>query len=73
MALKQLLIGKKIGDLRTQLATLTKTRDGLAARRAEMKRREEELEASVNEMTEETSKEDRDALDALTQEWERRE
>lgn len=70
MALKQLLIGKKISDLRVQLAALTQTRDSLVTRRAEMKRREEELEASVNEMTEETSKEDRDALDQLTQEWE---
>ena len=70
MALKQLLIGKKISDLRAQLETLLQTRDNLVTRRAEMKRREEELEASVNEITEETSQEDRDALDALTQEWE---
>lgn len=70
MALKQLLIGKKISDLRRQLAALTQTRDSLITRRAEMKRREEELETSVSEMTEETSKEDRDAIDQLTQEWE---
>ena len=70
MALKQLLIGKRISDLRAQLETLLQTRDNLVTRRAEMKRREEELEASVNEITEETSQEDRDALDALTQEWE---
>lgn len=70
MALKQLLIGKKISDLRAQLTLLNQTRDGLITRRADMKRREEELEASVSEMTEETSKEDRDALDALTEEWE---
>ena len=70
MALKQLLIGKKIGDLRAQLSALHQTRDGLATRRAEMKRREEELEASLAEMTEETSPEDREAFEGLTKEWE---
>lgn len=70
MALKQLLIGKKISDLRAQLTQLTQTRDSLVTRRAEMKRREDELEASMKEMTEETSQEDREAFDALTQEWE---
>lgn len=70
MALKQLLIGKKISDLRAQLTALTQTRDSLFTRRAEMKRREDELEASMKEMTEETSQEDREAFDALTQEWE---
>ena len=70
MALKQLLIGKKISDLRAQLSALMQTRDGLVTRRAEMKRREEELEASLAEMTEETSPEDREAFDGLTKEWE---
>ena len=70
MALKQLLIGKRISEARAQLDKLMQMRDGLIARRADMKRREEELEASVSEMTEETSAEDREAFDALTQEWE---
>ena len=70
MALKQLLIGKKISDLRAQLSALMQTRDGLVTRRAEMKRREEELEASLAEMTEETSPEDREAFEGLTNEWE---
>ena len=70
MALKQLLIGKKISDMRAQLDELMRKRDGLTARRAEMQRREEELEASLGEMTEETSAEDREAFDGLTQEWE---
>ncbi len=70
MALKQLLIGRKISDLRAQLGALNQTRDGLVTRRAEMKRREEELEASLAEMTEETSPEDREAFEGLTQEWE---
>ncbi len=70
MALRQLLIGKKISDLRAQLDELMRKRDGLTARRAEMQRREEELEASLGEMTEDTSAEDREAFDGLTQEWE---
>lgn len=70
MALKQLLIGKKISDLRAQHSALMQTRDGLVTRRAEMKRREEELEASLAEMTEETSQEDREAFEGLTKEWE---
>lgn len=70
MALKQLLIGKKISDLRTQLDELMRKKDGLVTRRVEMKRREEDLEASLNEMTEETSTEDREAFDGLTKEWE---
>lgn len=70
MALKQLLIGKRISDLRAQLDELMRKRGGLETRRAEMNRREEELEASLNEMTEETSAEDREAFDGLTHEWE---
>ena len=70
MALRQLLLGRKIDGLRGQLTGLDAARDALAARRADMQRREAELEASIREVTEETPQEDRDALDALTAEYE---
>ena len=70
MALKQLLIGKRISDLRAQLSALNQTRDGLVPRRAQMTQREQELEAGLNEMTEETSAQEREAFEGLTQEWE---
>ena len=70
MALRRLLISKKISDIRTQLDELMRKKGDLETRRADMTRREEELEASLNEMTEETSAEDREALDGLTKEWE---
>lgn len=70
MALRQLLLGRRIDGLRGQLTELDAARDALAARRADMQRREAELEASIREVTEETPQEDRDALDALTAEYE---
>lgn len=70
MALRQLLLGRRIDGLRGQLTGLDAARDALAARRADMQRREAELEASIREVTEETPQEDRDALDALTAEYE---
>lgn len=70
MALRQLLLGRRIDGLRGQITGLDAARDALAARRADMQRREAELEASIREVTEETPQEDRDALDALTAEYE---
>ena len=56
MALKALLLKKKLDAKRAAL-------QALLTRQAAMKLREEELEASINEVTEETPQEDRDALD----------
>lgn len=67
MALMQIVISKKIEALRAQLTPLEETRRALEARRTEMTTREAELEAAVNEVTEETSQEDRDILDQETQ------
>ena len=57
MALKALLLKKKLDAKRAALRTLLTRRDALQAR-------EEELEASIDEVTEETTQEERDALDA---------
>ncbi len=56
MALKALLLKKKLDAKRAAL-------QALLTRQAAMKLREEELEASINEVTEETPQEDRAALD----------
>lgn len=70
MALKQVVLARRIADQRAALAPLTEQRDALAQRREEMKVREAELEAAVNEITEETSQEDRAAVDAAVSEFE---
>lgn len=56
MALKALLLKKKLDAKRAAL-------QALLTRQAAMNLREEELAASINEVTEETPQEDRDALD----------
>lgn len=70
MALRQLLLGRRIDEQRARKAALETAREALAARRTDMRRREAELEASIGEVTEQTPQEDRDALDALTAEYE---
>ena len=57
MALKALLLKKKLDAKRAALRALLTRRDALQAR-------EEELEASIDEVTEETTQEERDVLDA---------
>lgn len=56
MALKALLLKKKLDAKRA-------AKQALAARREALQAREAELEASISEVTEETTQEDRDALD----------
>lgn len=63
MALRQVILGKKIGDLNKELAAEETKEAELRERRAEMERREAELTEAVEEVTEETSQEDKEALD----------
>ena len=70
MALKQVVLSRKIADKRAALKPLLEKRDELARKKAEMKTREEELENAVNEITDETPQEDRDAVDASVSEFE---
>lgn len=70
MALKQVVLSRKIADKRAALKPLLEKRDELAKRKADMKIREEELENAVNEITDETPQEDRDAVDASVSEFE---
>lgn len=66
MALKQLLIAKKMEQLRGQLKLLEDARDALKERRTALQTREAELEAAVNEITDETSEEDRKVVEDAT-------
>ena len=70
MALKQVVLSRRIAEKRDALKPLMEKRDELAKRKAEMQAREAELEAAVNEITEETEQADRDALDAAVEEFE---
>lgn len=64
MALKQIVLRKKIEGLRAQMTSAEQTRNAL-------KLREEELERAVGEVTENTTAEEREALDEETAQWER--
>lgn len=63
MALKALLLKKKLDESR-------KTLDALRAKDAEFEKREAELAQSINEVTEETTVEERNALDELVSAFE---
>lgn len=70
MALRQIRLRKQIGDLRNQLAEANKTAEILVERRNALLLREKELEDALEETTEQTSEEDRSALDASMDEYE---
>lgn len=67
--LRQLIIGKKIEALRAQLAERQSAAAASMERREALKKREADLVAAVNEVTEETSAEDKATLDAETEKW----
>lgn len=71
MALKQLVITKKIQGLRKQLEELKAKDVEFEKRKEELKIREEELEEAVNEVTDETPDEDKAAVDASIEEFEK--
>ena len=68
MALRQLLITKRIAELNAKLAGLRDKDAEFETRIAALKTREAELETAVNEVTDETPEEDRKVVDdAVTQ------
>lgn len=69
MALKQLVLRKKIGELKAQLEVLRCKDSEFETRSAEMKKREAELESAVNEVTDETTAEDKATLDAAVEQF----
>ena len=68
--LKQLILTRKLKELRSKLATLSEKDADFATRKAEMKKREEELEAAINEINDETSEEDQKTVEDSVAEFE---
>ena len=68
--LKQILLRKKLDELRAQMTEAEQKRAQLTERRAAMKLREEELEQAVGEVNADTTDEDKSALDEETAKWE---
>lgn len=70
MALRQLLITKRISALTAQLDEQTAKDAGFAERSTALKTREADLEAAVNELPDDAPEEDRTAIDELADEFE---
>ena len=70
MALKQLLLSRKIAAKRTELEKLETRKAELDEQRSALAAREAELENAVNEITEETPEEERAEVDAAVAELE---
>lgn len=71
MALRQLVITKKIQDLRKKLDDLKSKDADFEQRKADLQKREAELEVAVDEITEETSEEDKAAVDESIEAFEK--
>ena len=71
MALRQLVITKKIQSLRKQLDDLKAKDAEFEQRKAELKTREAELEAAVDEITDDASEEDKAAVDEAVEVFEK--
>lgn len=68
--LKQLILTRKLNELRNQLKLLQERDADFESRKKELKKREEELEAAINEITEETSDDDKKVVDDSVTEFE---
>ena len=70
MALRQLVLTKRIEALRASLTELDTEKAALELRRAEMATREAEIEAALNEVTAETPDEERQTVEAEAEQFE---
>ena len=70
MALRQLILSKKIEEARNQLSQLEKEQEALSERRSAMNTREAELEQAINEVTVDTPAEDQAVLEEEEKKWE---
>ena len=68
--LKQLMLTRKIKELRSQLEALRAKDADFETRKQEIKKREEELEAAINEITDETPDEEKAAVEESVEEFE---
>lgn len=71
MALRQLVLGRRLDSLREQRAALTAREEALRARRAALETREAELAQALDELTDDATDEDRSAVEAATADFER--
>ena len=70
MALRQLMIRKKIETLNKQLDAAREKAEGYKTRKEEIEKREAELEAALDETTEETTEEEKATLDESVEKFE---
>ena len=70
MALRQLILSKRLEEVQGKLNRNADDRAALETRRVEMQTREAEIEAALNEVTEETSEEDRRTVEAEAETFE---
>lgn len=68
--LKQVVLSKKLTELRSKLETLTNKAADIETRRAAMAQREADLEVAVNEISETSTEEERAAVDEATTQFE---
>ena len=72
MALRQLILGRRIEEKRAELEEARRAQAALMSRRSELDAEEEKLEAAVEESTQGISEEDKAALDAAVSEFEQK-
>jgi len=70
MALRQIVLARKLEALRGQQTEADKQAEVLAEKRTALEKREAELTQALEEITEETPQEDKDALDAEVSQFE---
>ena len=70
MALRQLILSKKIEEARRQLTELETEQEALSERRTALTTRETELEQAISEVTAETPAEDQAVLEDEEKKWE---
>ena len=70
MALRQLIISRKLDALKGELAAAETEQEALRDRRSAMEQREAELTEALNEVTEETTAEDKATVEAEADKWE---
>ena len=63
MALRQVILGRRIEERRTEMAALETAAEALRERRTAMNTREEQLTAALNEVNDQTPEEDRATLE----------
>lgn len=72
MALRQVILGKRIGEKRAELKKAKDTLSALRKKRSELEEEEKKLEEAVDEVTDTTSEEDKQTLDEAVAQFEQK-